>query len=132
MVIDTSALVAILTDEPERPALARALDADRRRLLSGASLLEATLVIESRYGDAGGRELDLLVHRSGMVVVDVTADQIEVARTAWRSFGKGRHRAGLNFGDCFSYALAMQSREPLLFVGDDFAHTDVVAVDWTP
>jgi ribonuclease VapC len=131
MVIDTSALVAILTDEPERPALARALEADRRRLLSGASLLEATLVIESRYGDAGGRELDLLVHRTSMVVADVTADQIELARAAWRAFGKGRHRAGLNFGDCFSYALAVESREPLLFVGDDFAHTDIAAVDWS-
>lgn len=131
MVIDTSALVAILTDEPERPAIARALEADRRRLLSGASLLEATLVIESRYGDAGGRELDLLVHRAGMVVVDVTTDQIELARTAWRHFGKGRHRAGLNFGDCFAYALAMVSHEPLLFVGDDFVHTDVAAVDWS-
>lgn len=131
MVIDTSALVAILTDEPERPAIAQALEADRRRLLSGASLLEATLVIESRYGDAGGRELDLLVHRAGMVVVDVTADQIELARTAWRSFGKGRHQAGLNFGDCFAYALAVESNEPLLFVGDDFVHTDVATVDWS-
>lgn len=128
MVIDTSALLAILLDEPSRPGLARAIAADPKRLVSGASLLEATMVIEARHGDAGGRELDLLVHRSNMTVVDVTADQIEVARNAWRTFGKGRHVAGLNFGDCFSYALAVETREPLLFVGDDFSETDVMTV----
>jgi ribonuclease VapC len=131
MVIDTSALVAILLDEPPRRALAEAIATDPRRLLSGASLLEATLVIEARYGDAGGRELDLLVHRAAITVVDVTAAQIEAARAAWRAYGKGRHRAALNFGDCFSYGLAMESREPLLCIGDDFAATDVALVDWS-
>ena len=130
MVIDTSAVLAILFDEPERPALARAIGADPRRLMSGASLLDATLVIESRYGDAGGRELDLLVHRAAIAVVDVTAGQIEAARAAWRSYGKGRHLAALNFGDCFSYALAIESREPLLCVGNDFTSTELALVDW--
>ena len=131
MVIDTSALIAILFDEPPRRALTEAIANDPRRLLSGASLLEATLVIESRHGDAGGRELDLLVHRATIAVVDVTAAQIGAARAAWRSYGKGRHRAALNFGDCFSYALAIESREPLLCVGNDFAATDVNLVDWS-
>lgn len=128
MVIDSSALIAILLDEPERPTFAAAIDDDPRRLISGASLLETTLVIESRFGEAGGRELDLLVHRISGAVVDVTSDQIELARDAWRRYGKGRHRAGLNFGDCFSYALARQSTELLLCKGDDFRHTDLALV----
>lgn len=128
MVIDTSAIMAILLDEPARPALARAMAADPKRLVSGATLLEATMVIESRHGDAGGRELDLLVHRSKITVVDVTTDQIEVARNAWRTFGKGRHVAWLSFGDWFSYALTVETREPLLLIGDDFSATGVTPV----
>ena len=100
--------------------------------MSGATLLEATLVIESRLGEAGGRELDLLIHRISAKVVDVTSDQIDLARDAWRRFGKGRHRAGLNYGDCFSYALARHAGEPLLSKGDDFVHTDIDVVDIPP
>lgn len=125
MVIDTSAIIAILLDEPERPACATAIGLDPRRLVSGASLLEATMVIEARRGDAGGRELDLLMHRIGSKVVDVTVDQIELARAAWRIYGKGRHPAGLNYGDCFSYALARHRGEPLLYTGEDFGRTDI-------
>lgn len=125
MVIDTSALVAILTDEPEAERLEAALDEAPVRLLSAASLLEASIVIEARFGEAGGRELDLLVVKAGIEVVHVTAEQIATARSAFRRFGKGRHPAALNFGDCFSYALASVGGEPLLFKGDDFTKTDL-------
>lgn len=125
MVLDTSALVAILTDEPEAARLEAAFDADPVRLISAANLLEATIVIETRYGRAGGAELDLLLYKAQVEVVVVDAEQSELAREAWRRFGKGRHPAGLNFGDCFAYALARQRGQSLLFKGDDFGRTDV-------
>lgn len=125
MVLDTSAILAILFDEPGRRALTEAIEADPVRLLSVASLLECALVVEARRGESAGRELDLLLHRAGVDAVSVTADQIEVARQAWRRYGKGRHPAGLNFADCFAYALARSSGEALLYVGEDFARTDV-------
>lgn len=128
MVIDTSAIVAILRMEPEAARLAQAIEADPNRLISAATVIEAGLVIESRYNAAGGREFDLLLAKAGLSVEAVTAEHVDVAREAWRRFGKGRHTAGLNFGDCFSYALARVSGEPLLFKGDDFSHTDVGAV----
>lgn len=128
MVIDTSALLAILQDEPDAPAVEAALERDPVRLLPAPSALEAAIVIEARYGEAGGRELDLLLHRARIEIVAFDAAQMERARVAYRRFGKGYHRAGLNFGDCFAYALAQHSAEPLLFVGDDFAETDVAAV----
>lgn len=125
MVIDTSAVVAILGMEPESARLAQAIEADPNRLISAATMVETGLVIESRYGTAGGRELDLLVAKAGLSIESVTAEHADIAREAWRRFGKGRHPAGLNFGDCFSYALARTSGEPLLFKGGDFANTDV-------
>ena len=128
MVIDTSALIALLGMEPEAARLAAAIEADGTRLISAASILEAAVVIESRYGPDGGRELDLLVAKAGLSVEPVTAQQAEIAREAWRRFGKGRHPAGLNFGDCFSYALARVTGEPLLFKGTDFPQTDVAVV----
>ena len=128
MVIDTSALVTMLTDEPGAPDFEAAIEADPVRLMSTASYLEAAIVIETRFGESGGRELDLWLHRAGVNLVAVDADQADVARTAYRRFGKGRHRAGLNYGDCFAYALAKTSGEPLLFKGDDFVHTDVGVV----
>jgi ribonuclease VapC len=91
-------------------------------------VVEAGLVIESRYGSVGGRELDLLIAKAGLSIEAVTAEQADVARGAWRRYGKGRHSAGLNFGDCFSYALAKVTGEPLLFKGDDFTHTDITAI----
>jgi ribonuclease VapC len=97
--------------------------------MSTASYLEAAIVIEARFGEPGGRELDLWLHRAGVDLVAVDADQAEVARSAYRRYGKGRHRAGLNYGDCFAYALSKVSGEPLLFKGDDFGHTDIDAVD---
>ena len=128
MVIDTSALVALLGMEPEAARLAAAIEADGTRLISAASILEAAVVIESRYGPDGGRELDLLVAKAGLSVEPVTAQQAEIAREAWRRFGKDRHPASLNFGDCFSYALARVTGEPLLFKGTDFPQTDVAVV----
>jgi len=129
MVVDTSALCAVLFSQPEREAVMAALVADGRRLVSAATLVEAGIVVESRHGPAGGRELDLLVHRANLNVVAVDEDQAEVARSAWRRYGKGRHQAALNYGDCFSYALAVASGEPLLCVGGDFAQTDVPIVE---
>lgn len=128
MVIDTSALVAILYNEPEREGFARAIASDARRLVSAASVLETSIVVEAQRGEAAGRDLDLLIHRTGVNVVAVTEAQTEIARTAWRRFGNGRHQAGLNFGDCFVYALATHAAEPLLFKGNDFSLTDVAVV----
>jgi len=128
MVLDTSALIAVLLDEPEAVAFRLAIEADPIRLLSAATLVETSIVIEARVGDAGGRELDRLLQKADVEVVAVDAEQAELARHAFRTFGKGRHAAGLNYGDCFSYALSQSSGEPLLFKGGDFAQTDVAAL----
>ena len=128
MVIDSSAVVALLLQEDQAPLIARAFERETPRLLSAANLLEAAIVIESRKGEAGGRELDLLLYRAGIEVVGVDEDQAELARVAWRRFGKGRHPASLNYGDCFAYALAKSRRATLLFVGNDFAQTDIEPV----
>lgn len=125
MVIDTSVLVAILCDEPNAPVFEAAIEGDPVRLLSTANFLEAAIVIEARYGPAGGRELDLLLHAAEVELVAVTREQAELARRAYREVGKGNHPASLNYGDCFAYALAGVSGEPLLYQGDDFARTDV-------
>ena len=127
MVIDTSAVAAILFDEPEAAALEGRIADDPVRLMSAATFLEATIVIETRLGDAGGREFDLWLHRAEIEIVGVDAEQADLARRAWRRLGRGRHPAGLNYGDCFSYALAATRDEPLLFKGDDFTKTDVKA-----
>lgn len=127
MVVDTSALIALLTMEPDSARLAVALESDTTRLISAVTIVEAGLVIESRYGSAGGRELDMLIAKAGLSIESVTPQQADLAREAWRRYGKGRHSAGLNFGDCFSYALARITGEPLLFKGDDFTHTDITA-----
>jgi ribonuclease VapC len=128
MVIDTSALVAMLTDEPEAETFEAAVGADPLRLMSAASVFETAIVIESRYGEPGGRELDLWLHRATVDVVPVDSEQVEVARLAYRRFGKGNHPAGLHYGDCFTYALTRVSGEPLLFKGQDFPLTDITAV----
>ena len=131
MVIETSALVAMLTNEPEAERFEAAVEADPVRMMSTASYLEAVIVVEQRFGEPGGRELDLWLHRAGVDLVSVDAEQADVARSAYRRFGKGRNRAGLNYGDCFAYALAKVSGEPLLCKGDDFARTDIGGVDAT-
>ena len=127
MVIDTSALVAILQDEPERRRFNEAIEQAPQRLLSAANLIEIAIVIESRYGAEGIRDLDLFLTAAGVQTVSVDPAQALAAREAFRRFGKGRHPAGLNFGDCFAYALAQSRDEPLLFKGDDFPLTDVIA-----
>jgi len=128
MVIDTSALIAILLGEPEAGTLASAISKDARRLISAFTALETGIVIEAKKGEAGGRELDLLLHRARIEIVAMNSEQFEIARLAWRTYGKGRHPAGLNIGDCCSYALAKYSGEPLLFKGDDFLKTDLQSV----
>jgi ribonuclease VapC len=129
MVLDSSAVLAVLFDEPERRAFTLSIERDPRRLMSTASVLESALIAETRRGESAGRELDLLLHRADVRLVPVDADHVVLARSAWRRFGKGRHPAALNFGDCFTYALAAASGEPILFKGEDFYHTDLAAVD---
>lgn len=129
MVIDTSALVAILLQEPEARSFAEAIQGDSRRLLGAANLFETAIVIEVRRGEHGVAALDLLVHTAGIEVVPLTKDHVAFARHAWRQFGKGRHPAALNFGDCLAYALARATGEPLLCQGADFARTDVPRVE---
>jgi ribonuclease VapC len=125
MVIDSSAVLAILFDEPDAAMFAKAIREASPRLFSAASLLETSLVVEARKGEEGGRELDLFVYRSGVEIVPVDSEQAEVARIAWRRFGKGNHPAALNYGDLFSYALAKVSGSKLLYKGDDFSRTDL-------
>ncbi len=132
MVLDSSAVIAILFDEPERQMFTLAIERDPRRLISAGNLLECALLTEARKGEAAGRELDLLLHRASVQVVPVDADQVEQARSAWRRFGKGRHPTALNFGDCFAYALSATSGEALLFKGDNFARTDVAVAPLEP
>jgi ribonuclease VapC len=125
MVIDTSAVLALLWNEPDAARLLDAIEADLLRRISAASVVESGIVAQARHGDPGERELDVLLQRLSADVVPVTAEQAEVARYAFRKYGKGRHSAGLNYGDCFSYALAIVADEPLLFTGADFSQTDV-------
>lgn len=132
MVIDTSAIIAIALNEDDAADMERLIVDDPVRLISAATVLEATMVIETRLGDAGGREFDLWLVKIGAEIVAVDAVQADAARRAWRRFGKGRHAASLNYGDCFSYALAVTRGEPLLFKGDDFAKTDVSRPGATP
>jgi ribonuclease VapC len=126
MVIDTSAILAIFLGEPERSQFLELLRQADSRLFSAGNALEAAIVLEARRGDSVIRELDLFVHRTKVDIVPVDVEQVEVARAAWRIYGKGRHPAGLNFGDCFAYALAKTSDEPLLAAGAVFARTDIV------
>jgi ribonuclease VapC len=129
MVIDTSAIIAILLGEAEADVFARVISHDPKRLMSVFTYLESSIVIEAKKGDAGSREFDLLINRAGIEIVGMEQGQVEIARNAWRTFGKGRHPAGLNIGDCCSYALSKYSGEPLLFKGADFSATDVAVVD---
>jgi len=131
MIIDTSALVAILLGEPEAEAFALTIAGDSKRLISAFTALETGIVIEAKKGESGGLELDLLLHQAKIELVPLTAEQFEIARLAWRKYGKGRHPAGLNIGDCCSYALAKCAGEPLLFKGNDFSQTDVNTADHT-
>lgn len=125
MVIDTSALLAILQNGPQRRVFNEAIEAAESRLLSAASFVESSLIVESRYGAEGIRDLDLFISKAQLEIVAVDVQQAYLARQAFREFGKGRHPAGLNFGDCFSYALARANAEALLFKGNDFGRSDI-------
>ena len=126
MVIDSSALLAILGDEPERHKFNEAIEAAETRVMSAATFVETSIVIESRYGAEGLRDLDQFIERAGIQITAVDSGQAHAARQAFSRFGKGRHKAGLNYGDCFSYALATVLGEPLLYKGDDFRRTDIM------
>lgn len=128
MVIDTSALVAILGDEPERRVFNELIEAATATSISAANLLEARMVLFARSGDNAVSSLDAFVLKSGMTVMEVSPRMADIAFDAYRRFGKGTgHAAALNYGDCFSYALAKHLGAPLLFKGDDFSRTDVRA-----
>ena len=127
MIIDTSAVLAILFGEPDAARYEEAIAMAWPRRMSVAALLEAAMVVESRGGTAAGRELDLFLETASIELVPVTTEQADAARRAWRRFGKGNHPAGLNFDDCFVYALAATNQESLLFKGEDFARTDIEA-----
>ena len=130
MIVDTSVIIAILRDEPDANAFAVAFNAADVRRLSAASYVEAGLVTDSNRDVLLSNQLDSLLRRSFINLEPVTVEQARIARDAYRIFGKGRHRAGLNFGDCFAYALAKDKGEPLLFKGDDFRRTDVEVAEY--
>ena len=127
MIQDTSALLAVLFDEPDADYFERVIASATTCRMSAANHLEAAIVVESRMGDEGGRQLDNFVETAEIEIMPVTPEQTQTARLAWRRYGKGNHPAGLNFGDCFAYALAEAAREPLLFKGEDFTLTDIEA-----
>jgi ribonuclease VapC len=130
MVIDSSALLAVMQNEPERRQYLEAIEADDTRLMSVATFVEASIVLEVRYGADGLRDLDFFLGKAGIELVAVDSEQANTARRAYSRFGKGRHHAALNYGDCFSYALATVKDEPLLYKGNDFVHTDVRSVEF--
>jgi ribonuclease VapC len=129
MIVDSSAIIAVLRDEPDALQIARALKQARNRRISAVTYVESAVVADSNRNPVLSRRFDDLLRNVAMQVESVTPKQAEIARQAYRDFGKGRHKAGLNFGDCFAYALAKELDEPLLFKGDDFLHTDVEVVD---
>lgn len=127
MVIDTSAILAILLDEAEAEDFLARIERDPVRLVSVASYVEAAIIIDDRFGTEGGRDLKLFLIEAGIEIEPVTVAQADLAREAYRRFGRGNHPARLNFGDCFAYALAKAAREPILYKGDDFGRTDIPA-----
>ena len=127
MIVDSSALLAVLNREPDADRFENTILTASPCRMSVANVLEASIVVEGRGGADAGHELDAFLEHAEIEPAPVTAEHLDAARQAWRRFGKGRHPAALNFGDCFAYALAQVSGEPLLYKGDDFAHTDIPA-----
>jgi ribonuclease VapC len=125
VIVDTSVIIAILRDEPDAAAIGEVLLRPQDRRMSAVSYVEAAVVVDSNRNPVLSRRLDDLLRDVQIAVEPVTLNQARIAREAYRDFGKGRHRAGLNFGDCFAYALAKEKGETLLFKGDDFRHTDI-------
>jgi len=134
LIIDTSALIAILRDEDDAPDMALAIERAQVRMISAANYLETAVVIDANHDPIASRRFDELVDTAELSVEPVTYDQARIAREAYRDFGKGSgHKASLNFGDCFAYALAKSTGEALLFKGNDFSHTDLEpALSTTP
>jgi ribonuclease VapC len=127
MIIDTSAIIAILFGEDDAEIYAEAITRADSCRISAATFVETAVVVEAQTRNNGGRQFDAFIRRAGIAIEPVTEEQAHIARQAFIDFGKGSHPAGLNYGDCFSYALAKAAREPLLFKGKDFAKTDVNA-----
>lgn len=131
MMVDSSVLIAILENEPEAPRLIEAMVNDSTRLVSAVSVVETSIVLLNRRGETGVVELDVLLEEAEIEIIAVTPEQAVLARQAYLRYGKGRHPAKLNFGDCFSYAAALACDEPLLFKGDDFNKTDIpCCIEW--
>ncbi|MBP6596998.1 MAG: type II toxin-antitoxin system VapC family toxin [Arenimonas sp.] len=128
MIIDTSAVIAILAGEPDAVHYAQRIEQDPTPRIGAPAMLEASIVLTRWFGDAAEAALDGFVRESGAEIVAFDLPQLRAAQDAYARYGKGRHPAGLNFGDCMSYALARVCDEPLLFKGDDFAQTDIEAV----
>jgi ribonuclease VapC len=129
MIVDTSAIIAVLRNEPDAPAIGEALQRSHVCRVSAVAYVEAGVVTDSNRNPVLSRRLDDLIRDVRIRIETVTPQQAQIARQAYRDFGKGRHKAGLNFGDCFAYALAKELDEPLLFKGTDFTHTDIEAAD---
>ena len=127
IVVDTSALIAILDREPDAALYAEAIAETDSPLISAATLLELHIVMLNRHGGRAGQLVDRLIQDAGFKIEHFTAQHLELAREAYARYGKGRNSAGLNYGDCFSYALAKATGLPLLFKGSDFSKTDLVA-----
>jgi ribonuclease VapC len=126
MILDSSPLVAILAGEPDAELYIQAISRAPRCRISAGTFIELSIVVESQFPVEVLRQCDALFRRVGIVIEPVTVDHAHLARQAFHDFGKGRHPAGLNFGDCFAYALARHTGEPLLFKGNDFSQTDIV------
>ena len=126
MIVDTSALAAILFREPEAPSFTKIIHDAGRCLISAGNFLELSIIVETQLGTDALRQCDMFLRRAAIIVEPFTVEQAHLARQAFHDFGKGRHPAGLNFGDCFAYALARVTGEPLLFKGEDFRKTDIV------
>ena len=125
MIVDSSAILAILFAEPDASVFAKAISEAESCKVSAATFVEVAVVVEAHTKDSGSRQLDAFLRRAGIEIQSVTEEQAHLARQAYSDFGKGRHPAGLNFGDCFSYALAKATGEPLLFKGNEFSKTDI-------
>jgi ribonuclease VapC len=128
MILDTSALAAIFFGEPEAARYTQLIQGADRCLTSAATFVELSMAIDGQIGPDAGRQCDVFFRRAGIAIEPVTVEQAHLARQAFLDFGKGRHAAGLNFGDCFAYALAKITGEPLLFKGEDFKKTDIISV----
>ena len=127
MILDTSAVVAVVFREPQELQYAQAMHEADSCLFRAGNFVEVSIVLQAQVGSDALQQCDALFRRVGIAIEPVTVEQAHLARQAFHDFGKGRHPAGLNFGDCFAYALAKTTGEPLLFKGDDFSKTDVIS-----